>query len=115
MKKIYFAWTLIIGGLILSLIFIGLNIKNENKAYKSLEADMIEQANAYIIINKVDLNDGESIKFDDNILSKAGLLKSMKVDNDECTGYVDVKKKSGGYDSKAYIKCKNYTTDGYID
>jgi hypothetical protein len=115
MKKMYIAWGLIMSGLILSLVFIGLNIKNQNKAYKSLEADMVEQANAYIIVNKVDLNDGESIKFDDNILSKAGLLKSMKVENDECTGYVDVKKKTSGYDAKAYIKCQNYTTEGYID
>ena len=115
MKKMYLAWILIVGGLILSLALIGLNIKNTNRKYKALESDMKEQANAYIIRNKVDLSNGESIKFDDNILEKAGFLKTMQVENDKCTGYVDVKRITSGYDFKAYIKCTNYTTEGYVD
>ena len=129
MKKMYLAWILIVGGLILSLVEINNielithpmcknnidTIKNTNRKYKALESDMKEQANAYIIRNKVDLSNGESIKFDDNILEKAGFLKTMQVENDKCTGYVDVKRKTSGYDFKAYIKCTNYTTEGYVD
>ena len=38
----------------------------------------------------------------------------LKVKNDVCDGYVLVTKEDV-YHYKAYIKCKNYETDGYKD
>ena len=115
MKKMYAAWIFIIGGLLLSLIFIGLNIKQENKQYKALENDMIEAAQKYIIDNYVELSNGESIKLQDDILLRSNVLSSMKAKDDECTGYVKVKSNGSELESHAYIKCKNYTTKDYVE
>ena len=115
MKKMYAAWIFIIGGLLLSLIFIGLNIKQENKQYKALENDMIEATQKYIIDNYVELSNGESIKLQDDILLRSNVLSSMKAKDDECTGYVKVKNNGSELESQAYIKCKNYTTKDYVE
>jgi uncharacterized membrane protein YagU involved in acid resistance len=77
MKKIYAAWIFIVGGLILALVFIGLNINMENKAYRSLENDMVEAAHKYIINNGIDLSNGESIKLQDDLLLRSEVLTSM--------------------------------------
>jgi hypothetical protein len=115
MKKIYAAWIFIVGGLILALVFIGLNINMENKAYRSLENDMVEAAHKYIINNGIDLSNGESIKLQDDLLLRSEVLASMKTKDDECTGYVKVKNTGSELDAKAYIKCKNYTSKDYVE
>jgi hypothetical protein len=115
MKKMYAAWIFIIGGLLLSLVFIGLNINRENKEYRALENDMVEAAQKYIINNSVELANGESIKLQDDILLRSEVLKSMKTKDDECTGYVKVKNTGSKLDAKAYIKCKGYTSQDYIE
>ena len=115
MKKIYAAWIFIIGGLLLSLVFIGLNINRENKDYRALENDMVEAAQKYIINNSIDLGTGESIKLQDDILLKSESLKSMKAKNEDCVGYVKVKNTGSELDAKAYIKCQGYTTKDYVE
>lgn len=115
MKKMYLAWILIIGGLLLSLIFIGLNINRESKEYRALENDMIEAAQKYILDNYIELSSGESIKLQDDILLRSNVLSSMKAKDEECTGYVKVKNTGSELESKAYIKCKNYTTKDYVE
>lgn len=115
MKKMYAAWILIVGGLVLSLIVIGLNIGAENRDYVALENDLKESASVYIKTNEIDLNVGEAIKLDDNILKKANLVTELKVNNDECSGYVKVKRNTTNYEYNAYIKCGKYTTEGYVE
>ena len=115
MKKMYIAWICLIATLMLALIVIGYNISNKTKDYKAKEQDMIEQASSYITKNEIELSVGESIKLDHQRLIDAGLIKDMKVKEDECEGYVKVIKNSMNVDYKAYIKCKNYTSDGYIE
>jgi len=115
MKKMYAAWIFLISVLMIALLFIGYKYSNKNKEYKAKEHDLIEQSSSYIEKNDIELNTGESIKLDHNRLVKSGLIQSMKVKDDECEGYVKVTKTQTGYDYKAYLKCKNYTTEGYIE
>ena len=115
MKKMYAAWIFLVGTLMLALIVIGYNISSKNKDYKAKEQDMIEQASSYIKKNDINLSAGESLKLDHQRLIDAGLMQNMKVNDDECEGYVKITKNTGNYDYKAYIKCKNYTSEGYIE
>ena len=115
MKKMYAAWIFLIGVLMLALLVIGYNTSQKTKDYKAKEQDMIEQASSYITKNDINLSNGESLKLDHQRLIDAGLMQDMKVKDDECEGYIKITKQASGYDYNAYIKCKNYTTEGYID
>ena len=115
MKKMYAAWIFLIVTLMLALLVIGYNISNENKEYKAKEQDLIEQASSYLTKNDITLTTGESLKLDHQRLIDSGLIKDMKVKDEDCEGYVKITKNNGNYDYKAYIKCKNYTTEGYIE
>ena len=49
----------------------------------------------------------------DKELEENNLLPTMSINDDECKGYVLVKKAYDNYEYDAYIKCKNYTTVDY--
>ena len=115
MKKMYAAWIFVIGVLMLALLVIGYNTSNKNKEYKAREQDMIEQASSYLTKNDINLSVGESLKLDQKRLIDSGLLQSNKVKDDECDGYVKITRNQSGYDYRAYIKCKNYTTEDYVE
>lgn len=47
-------------------------------------------------------------------LKHAGVLESLKVNNIECSGYVEIRKVIGNIEYNPYIKCDNlYKTEGY--
>ena len=54
------AWLTITSMLILSLLFIGLNVEKHNKEYKTLENDLVEAADVYIKTKDVDIKANES-------------------------------------------------------
>ena len=45
-------------------------------------------------------------------LKNSNMLEELKVDDDNCDGYVIVEN-TGVIEYKAYIKCNNYTTKDY--
>jgi hypothetical protein len=56
----------------------------------------------YLLVNMIDLVD----------LNYISLLHD-KYDDSICEGYVTIKDSNGAYDASSFIKCSNYTTEGY--
>lgn len=113
MKKMFAIWLFLALGLFGTLYFIGVNLDKAYKDYRALEADMTEAASIYINVNKIKLKVGEKLTIKDKELQDSNLLPNMKIADDECKGYVSVKKTYDTYEYDAYIKCKNYTTVDY--
>lgn len=113
MKKMVICWVILIVGLVGVLTYIGFTYEKSVSEYKSLEADLVESADAYININKINLNIDETLIISDEKLMEASLVRSMNIESDECQGYVEIKKSINKTDYKAYISCKDYQTEGY--
>lgn len=113
MRKMVICWVILVVGLVGVLTYIGLTYENSISEYKSLEADLVESADAYITINNINLSIDETLIITDEKMRESDLIKELKVDSDECTGYVEVKKSINKSDYKAYISCKDYQTEGY--
>lgn len=110
MKKMMTAWLTITSMLILSLLFIGLNVEKHNKEYKTLENDLVEAADVYIKTKDVDIKTNESKKISIDMLIEENIIKSDQKDKLKCDGYVIVKKKINKLDFSPYIKCDEYET-----
>lgn len=110
MKKMMTAWLTITSMLILSLLFIGLNVEKHNKEYKTLENDLVEAAAVYIKTKDVDIKTNESKKISIDMLIEENVIKSDQKDKLKCDGYVIVKKKINKLDFSPYIKCDEYET-----
>ena len=113
MKKMVMAWVFLISVLLLALLFFGYTYIDSISGYRTKEADMVEASDFYLTLSNINLSTGEGIRIEDKQLIESKTLSSMKVDDEECKGYVDIKKNVSGYDFKAYIKCENYVTEGY--
>ena len=110
MKKMMFAWLTVTTMLILSLLFIGLNVEKHNKEYKTLENDLVEAADVYIKTKDIDIKLNESKKISIDELIEENVIKSESKDKLKCDGYVIVKKKINKLDFSPYIKCDEYET-----
>ena len=113
MKKMVICWIIVVGGLIGVLTYIGITYEKSVNSYKSLESDLIESADAYIKIKNINLAIDEKMIITAGQMREDDIIKNLSVDSDECTGYVEVKKNINKTDYKAYISCKEYTTEGY--
>ncbi len=113
MKKMIIVWLFLATCLFGSILFIGFSMNKEYKPYRDYEADISESANIYMTINEEKLKSGEKKKIKLAELLKSGALSTNKVKDDECDGYVIVKKSGGEYQYNAYIKCQNYTSVDY--
>lgn len=112
MKKMIIAWIFIAVTLFGTLYFIGINFNKEYKMYRDLESDMIESASIYITLNEIKLKNNEKLTISTDDLLKSKTLSTTKIEEDECSGFVIVKK-SDEYEYNSYIKCKNYTSVDY--
>ncbi len=113
MKKMVICWVLLVGGLVGVLTYIGITYEKSISEYKTLEADMVEAADAYVKINKLNLLGEDNLIILDEQLRENDLIKSTSVNDDKCRGYVKIKKNINKTEYKAYISCKEYTTEGY--
>lgn len=113
MKKMVICWIILIVGLVGVLTYIGFSYEKSVSEYKSLEADLVESADAYININNINLSIDETLIITEEKLRESDLIKELTVKTDECTGYVEVKKNINKSNYKAYISCKDYQTEGY--
>lgn len=103
------------------------NNKDENKdkptkptklTYSDLENKVTSAARKYQKENYDDILDGEQISVTLKTLKREKLLEDIKDIQDNktsCTGYALFKRKDDEITYKAYIKCSNYTTDGYME
>ena len=113
MKKMITVWGFLAFCLFGSLLFIGISINNQYKPYRELEADMKESASIYILMNKLKVKNGSPLRIESTDLLESTAIDSMSVDDDQCVGYVIVKKSAKDNDYEAFIKCKNYTSVDY--
>ena len=116
MKKanvLFTIWGIIVIMIVILLTVLGFMIKNIKSDYRLLEDDLLKAAQKYTATNFVYPDEGRTIKVSKNEIEKAGFLeKELKIDDDVCNGYVEVKTdKAVSY--KAYIKCRKYQTEGY--
>lgn len=108
----------IVWGVFLVLIFgllttFGVLYKNKMKPYKDMERSLVDASKKYVEIEFSYPQDGSSLKISSADLQEKASLPELKHDDDVCEGYAVVKKKSGAYDYKGYIKCPSYTTKGF--
>lgn len=113
MKKMYATWIFLISVLFIAILYIGYTFIDSISLYQALENDMVEAADFYLNINKVNLSVGEEITISSKQLLDDKTLNSMTVDKDECKGYVRIKRSISNYDYQAFIKCTEYQTEGY--
>lgn len=113
MKKMITLWMFLAICLFGSLFFIGISLNNEYKPYRELEADMQESASVYILMKEIKVKPGDRLKITSKDLIDSKSIDSMSVNDDECTGYVIVKKSIDDNEYDTFIKCENYTTVDY--
>ena len=113
MKKMIIIWVILAVGLVGTLTFIGLQFQEDIKEYRGYESDIKESAQIYMEINKPILDVGESLQIDTNKLIKENFLETKEVGEDICDGYVIITKKYDKLEYSSFIKCEDYTTDGY--
>lgn len=115
MKKIYILWGFIIVLLLSVVTYLGFNIVNKNKEYKTLEDNMEQVVSKYLgqYINEYPSSGSKRVNITDVINN--GYEIDMNVNDDDCDGYVVVKKVSIAYEYDGYIKCNNYTTKDYSE
>lgn len=110
MKKMIKIWIIIFAMLTGSLLFIGYNVKKQNKDYLTLENDMIEAGDIYLKTENVELKLNEKKQIDINELINKELIEKEKVDELKCEGYITIEKNLKGLEFYPYIKCDNYET-----
>ena len=115
MKKMVVLWIIIMAALISSLLIIGFNFKGTVGPYIKLEETIEEAANGYYEENDLTLSVNETFKITIDALLDQVFIKSTKVNDDECKGYVIAKKGITGMSYKAYISCDDYQTKNYED
>ena len=84
-----------------------------SKEYKTLEKKMTDVAKAYYGEKPGLLKNNETISIQD--LSDYDNTLTNKVNEEECNGYVKTTSNMGIFEYKAYIKCNEYTTKGYVN
>lgn len=113
MKKIYIVWALIIVVMLSLVLYFGFNFSNKNKEYKELEEEILVNAEKYLGAN---LNEYPTTGSNKVLISKIinyGIDIDLSVNDDMCDGYILITREQMGYDTKVFVKCNNYTTDGY--
>ncbi|MCR4581569.1 MAG: hypothetical protein K5666_03560 [Bacilli bacterium] len=92
------------------LLYIGYSIKGQNKPYTVYENDLVDIAKAYVMSNKISVDVGRQFELTIDKMLEDKMLISNKVNDDECSGKVIIKKTMKGYEYKAKIKCSKYET-----
>lgn len=82
--------------------------------YHSKEVDMEKAVYTYLLNNNIIIvSDIINISLDE--LVEQGYIDPINdyVTNEKCIGYVNVIGEGTDYDIREYLKCSNYTTEGY--
>lgn len=114
-NKYFIIWGIIVVALVALLTAIGFLYKDNTKVYKELEKTMVEAEKKYVDAKFLYPQDGVTLKTTSEELISEKYLENLKVEDEECTGYVEVYKDGTVYKYNAYIKCDNYKTKDYVE
>lgn len=110
MKKITIVWTITLLIVVGGLTAFGFKLKAE-KGDSIMEKSLVTQAEKYMgLYVNLFPQKGKTFKITNEELKQDGYNAELEKD---CDGYVVISNDDGGYKYKAYVKCPNYTTDGY--
>ena len=112
-NKYLILWGLLIAALISLLTTLGFAYKKKTDVYKKLEATLVEASKKYVDAKFLYPQDDRILKVTSDVLLSENQIETMSVDNQECTGYVNVFRDGTIFNYKAFIKCDRYTTKGY--
>ncbi len=112
MKKILIIWSLISVLLVGGLTYLGFNLQNKNKNYYKLEERLKTSAEDYYSQYPNELPANKKAITVPRLIETSFLME-FKNQNEDCKGYVVIKKNLLSHDYKPYIKCSNYETKGY--
>ncbi len=115
MKQMYILWGMLVIGLFILLLIFGFSYKGKVAKYKELEEKIVEAEMRYVDENFLYPNQGDVLKTNASLLIEKGYLDSLDIEQENCSGYAEVKKDKTVFSYKAYIKCNNYKTKGYSE
>ena len=110
MRKITIAWTIILITIVAGLTILGFRIKDDHVS-NIMEESLTKSCEKYLnlYVSKYPKL-GSSTKITSEELINAGYNPNL---NDNCIGYVIVKNTNMGFKFNSYVKCPDYTTEGY--
>ena len=111
MKRITIVWTITLVIIVVGLTAIGFKIKADN-IDNIMEKAILEEARSYLNYYTGSYPEkGETTRLENAELKEKGY--DAKLDEEDCTGYVIITNEESGFKYKPYVKCPNYTTEGY--
>lgn len=113
MRTISIIWGTILVCIVTGLTIIGFIYKKKSQTYEELETKIEEAAKKYVDQKFLYPEKGDFIKITLQELQSNEAIDSLKVEEEECDGYVIISKKEEVYKYEPYIKCSKYTTKEY--
>ena len=107
MRRLSIVWGLMLFLIVGLLTTFGIIYNNKNKLYKDMEKSLVAASKKYVDQSFSYPEEGKELQITYTTLKDSGFNKK------ECDGYVIVKKKSGVYNYKGYVKCPEYQTKNY--
>lgn len=113
MRRLSIIWGLMLFLIVGLLTTFGIIYNNKNKLYKDMEKSLVAASKKYVDQSFSYPEEGKELQITYATLKDSGFIKKIAVNKKECDGYVIVKKKSGAYNYKGYVKCPEYQTKNY--
>lgn len=100
--------------LMLLLVIISVTIEKNfpgvTNSYKKIENNVAKATEKYYMQNTLNIVEG-----DEKSVSIKRLIEEGYLNSNDCTGYGVYKKNNNKLTFKAYLKCSDYVTDGYLN
>ena len=112
LKRISIIWGLLLFAIFAVLTFFALKWKFKNEPYFKLEELIVSKTKSSFEMNHSYPNRDNYVIVPASELKANGMIDELKVENDECDGYVKVYN-NGVMEYTGYIKCNNYTSKDY--
>lgn len=113
MQKYSIIWGIMVVIIVALLTLLGFMYKDKTKVYKDLEKKLVEAEKKYVDAKFLYPQSGETLKTSHEELINERYLDNLKLEDKECSGYVEVYLDGTVYNYKGYVKCDNYETKGY--
>ena len=83
--------------------------------YRNQEARLVSATNKYLVENPTEIGPGILTISEDSLVNLGFMTPLYSQFGNKCTGYSNVYVQEGSkdYTVKSYIKCENYTSEGY--
>ena len=112
-NQLFIVWGVLVVLIVDGLTVLGLMMKSKFNEYDVIEKKLLDSGIKYIDIKFLYPEGNDVVKVTSDELIQNGYLDELKYNDNICTGYVTVRLEKV-YQYKAYIKCGNYTTKGYL-